>query len=132
MWSSGQCKSDQSDAFIVCFDPQNSESLESLVGYVHRIRDTLGDAVLVVCATKGGLVSGSSMDVVDEQLRTMGLFVDEDYIEVSAKTGAKVNQLFCKALTKMLQQKEIARSGYVSMQSGDHEVAVESATLDSA
>lgn len=113
----------QSDGFIVCFDPHSGDPFEDVFPYIHRIREILGDAVIVVCSTKSDLNPEAEykLEAIDEQLQSCGLSVAEDFVEVSAKTGTNVEKLFCKVLGKISQHKQLARSSYMSGHSSGRE-----------
>lgn len=104
----------QSDAFILCFDPTNRETFEDLDSYYHRIQEIMDDAVIIICSTKCDMYMEAEVkpEEVSELLTKLDLSMEDDFIEVSAKTGINTTTLLCKVLRKISQHKKIARRAY--------------------
>lgn len=104
----------QCDAFILCFEPTSRESFENLNGLFHRIEENAQDPVITICSTKSDLYLDAEikLDEVAERLEALGYSMEDDYEEVSAKTGANVDLLFCTVLQKIAKCKKEARLLY--------------------
>lgn len=104
----------QSDAFILCFDPTNKESFESIKSYYGHIEETLHDdtidPVIVICSTKCDLFDREvTTEEISDTISKLGLSVKNDYFEVSAKSGTNTAELLCSTLKKIALHKERER-----------------------
>lgn len=104
----------QCDAFVLCFEPTSRESFENLNGLFHKIVENAENPSITICLTKSDLYLDSEIkiDEVAERLGALGYSMDDDYEEVSAKTGENVDQLFYSVLRKISRYKKQARMAY--------------------
>lgn len=100
----------QSDAFILCFDPTNMESLLNLRTYQRRIERVRGidDTVpVMIVATKSDLMSERkvSNDDILEMMNRFELSYHENFMEISSKHDINIKKLFVKTIIKAEQYK---------------------------
>ncbi|KAG0663835.1 hypothetical protein C6P45_000731 [Maudiozyma exigua] len=125
----------QSDAFILCFDPTNMESLLNLRTYQRRIERVRGidDTVpVMIVATKSDLMAErkvSNEDVLEMKNR-FELSYHENFMEISSKHDINVKKLFVKTLIKSEQYKYQQRNGYHESISDITELGTSSSDVD--
>ena len=100
----------QSDAFILCFDPTNMESLLNLRTYQRRIERVRGiddNVPVIIVATKSDLMSERKVSDEDilEMMNRFELSYHENFMEISSKHDINIKKLFVKTIIKAEQYK---------------------------
>lgn len=108
----------QSDAFILCFDPTNKESFDTMKSYYRCIEETLDydtiGPVVAICSTKSDLFVDREVtnEEINDLMNKLGLSIKDDYFEVSAKSGTNTAELLRTTLRKIDLHKERERDEF--------------------